>query len=536
MTRLLIDFIRRAPPADLRRMLLLGMVAGLANAVLVVMINQLASGVAQNNRPGLWDGIAFLAIFILYYACDRYALLQANAIIERLLKALRIELMDKVRQSELRTVDGLGRGKLFTLIAQETNRLSVAFPMLIDSFQQAVLLCFSLLYLAWLSFAAFLVFIFAVGAGFWIYRQIDADFRVSLQDTAERQLGMMEIMDDLVNGFKELRLNTRRSDAALAAYGSASDSLGQSLAASGGHWASMILLSSFVTYIALGAVGFILPQYGNFSGTLMFQLVPTLLFCFGPLGKIFAQSPLFIQAGVGLRAIVDVERKLDAAGAVSPESARAEARFAGFQRISYEGATYSHRDVHGEPVFTVGPLNLVIERGEVLFIVGDNGAGKSTTLRLMTGLYPCDKGCIRVDGVVLDDLGKAGFREMFAAIFAGFHLFDRLYGLEDVDPSRVRSLIAQMGLAHKVTYADGRFSQTSLSTGQRKRLALIAALLEDRPIYVFDEWSAEQDVHFRAYFYTELLPSLRDQGKTVIVVSHDERYWEHADRVIRLGV
>jgi putative ATP-binding cassette transporter len=130
----------------------------------------------------------------------------------------------------------------------------------------------------------------------------------------------------------------------------------------------------------------------------------------------------------------------------------------------------------------------------------------------------------------------AGLREQFSAIFGDFHLFDQLYGLKDVDAGHVNQLIDAMGLANKVKFEDGRFTNLNLSTGQRKRLALIAALLEDRPIYAFDEWQAEQDVHFRAEFYTRILPSLKAKGKTVLAVTHDERFWRMADRVVKMDL
>jgi putative ATP-binding cassette transporter len=130
----------------------------------------------------------------------------------------------------------------------------------------------------------------------------------------------------------------------------------------------------------------------------------------------------------------------------------------------------------------------------------------------------------------------AGYRELFSAIFVDFHLFDRLYGLEDVDPATVNRMIDEMELGGKVRYEDGRFTQLALSTGQRKRLGLIAALLEDRAVYVFDEWSAEQDIRFREYFYTRVLPDLKARGKTVIVVTHDERFWHVADRVVKMDL
>jgi ABC-type siderophore export system fused ATPase/permease subunit len=169
-----------------------------------------------------------------------------------------------------------------------------------------------------------------------------------------------------------------------------------------------------------------------------------------------------------------------------------------------------------------------------VFLVGGNGSGKSTALKLISGLYRPDSGGIRVDGVEVTDLTLQAYREMFTCIFTDFHLFERLYGLEHVDADQVAMLLRHMGLEEKVTFADGRFSTQDLSTGQRKRLAMVVALLEQRDIYLFDEWAADQDSWYRDVFYKVLLPALKRTGKTVIAVTHDDRYWGTADRCITL--
>jgi len=529
---IVLDFLRRADRRQVRTMLALTTVSGFANALLVVAVNLVAGLVAKGARPPLWLWLGFVGVFALYYVCDRIALLRANGIIERLLRDLRISVVAKLRRSELPTVEKLGRGDLYNLVAQETNHLSVAFPLLIECFQQAMLLAASLVYLAWLSLPALLVFAAAVALGILGYLQLNEDFRQTMQDLGRSQARLVDAVGDIIDGSKELRLNQRRSDSVFAAFGTLSQRAQQLQAHAGEHWASMILLTNFVIYFMLGAVAFIFPQYIGGHSTIVFQLVPTLLFCIGPVTRIVAQSPMYLRAEVGLTAIFRVQQQLDQAPAVDPAQARAE-RYHGFDVIDYRGLSYSYRDAAGRATFTAGPLDLRVRRGETLFLVGGNGSGKSTALRLMTGLYPSGAGEILVDG---EAVRVAGFRELFSAIFADFHLFDRLYGLENVDPAAVARLIDEMGLRDKVRYEDGRFSDLNLSTGQRKRLALIAALLEDRPVYVFDEWSAEQDVHFREQFYTRILPGLKSRGKTVIAVTHDDRFWHLADRVIKLDL
>ena len=533
----IVAFLRGADRRQLQLMAGLTLVAGLANAGLVVMINDVAGVVARGARPGLTIWAAFGASFLIYYQCNMMALLRANSLIEHLLNRLRLDVIDKLRQSELLIVDKQGRGSLYSMVSQETNHLSVTFPLLIDGIQQAVLLFFSLIYLLYLSSAAFILFIVAIALGVAGYLVINQRLRLTLSILGPRQTRMLDSIDAIILGAKELRLNSARGEAVERAYRKLSRATETLLVASGEHWAEMILVSSFVTYFMLGVVGFAFPLYIQGHSLIVFQLIPVLLFCMGPLAKIVAQSPMFLRAEVGLESIMHVQRELASAGSISPAEAREMSKsFLDFRSISYDGVTFRHHSESGEATFTAGPLNLTLTRGEVVFLVGGNGSGKSTTLRLLCGLYPAGQGGIRVDGDLIVGRAIAGFRELFSAIFIDFHLFDRLYGLEQVDPAVVNRLIDEMGLAGKVHFEDGRFSRLQLSTGQRKRLALIVALLEDRPIYLFDEWSAEQDIHFRRYFYDTIIPGLRARGKLVIAITHDERYWHVADRVIKLDL
>jgi putative ATP-binding cassette transporter len=167
--------------------------------------------------------------------------------------------------------------------------------------------------------------------------------------------------------------------------------------------------------------------------------------------------------------------------------------------------------------------------------VGGNGGGKSTFVKVLTGLYPPTVGAVRLNGTAIDDKNRDWYRQHFSAVFSDFYLFDDLLGLggDDLD-ARAQQHLARLGLERKVRVERGRFSTTALSQGQRKRLALLTAFLEDRPIYVFDEWAADQDVHYREIFYRQILPELKALGKTVLVISHDDRYYHLGDRVLKL--
>ena len=202
--------------------------------------------------------------------------------------------------------------------------------------------------------------------------------------------------------------------------------------------------------------------------------------------------------------------------------------------IELKGAAYAFPATEGAGPFVLGPVDLRIDRGECLFIVGDNGSGKTTLIKLLLGLYAPQDGTLLLNGEPVTERNRDDYRQLFTTIFADYFLFEDLPQAGGELPAEAASYLQQLELAHKVTVADGRFSTLDLSTGQRKRLALIQAWVERRPVLVFDEWAADQDPTFRRLFYTRLLPDLKRLGRTLIVISHDDRYFHAADRIVRL--
>jgi putative ATP-binding cassette transporter len=194
--------------------------------------------------------------------------------------------------------------------------------------------------------------------------------------------------------------------------------------------------------------------------------------------------------------------------------------------------TYPHEANDRE--FTLGPVSLRFSRGESVFVVGGNGSGKSTLAKVLCGLYHPTSGQILLDGTVVGDGNREWYREHFSVVFSEIFLFDRLAGIDPREVERrATTYLTRLGLNRVVSVQGGMFSTTALSHGQRKRLALLVAYLEDRPIYIFDEWAADQDPDFKRTFYMELIPELRAAGKTVIVNTHDA-YHDVADRIVRL--
>jgi putative ATP-binding cassette transporter len=249
-----------------------------------------------------------------------------------------------------------------------------------------------------------------------------------------------------------------------------------------------------------------------------------------PMSAIFDLLPLVGRGGVALDSI----RALELASVVAlPAPVEGGA---GFERLRIVAVTHAYHREQEDDRFVLGPIDLTIARGELLFLAGGNGSGKTTLVKLLCGLYTPESGAIELDGVPITEANRDAYRQRFSAVFADFHVFESLLGVaqDAATVARVQRYLRRLHLDRKVTIRNGRLSTVSLSQGQRRRLALLAAYLDDRPVYVFDEWAADQDPAFKAVFYLELLPELRAAGKTVIVVSHDDRYFHIADRVLRL--
>jgi putative ATP-binding cassette transporter len=253
-----------------------------------------------------------------------------------------------------------------------------------------------------------------------------------------------------------------------------------------------------------------------------------------PLSILTTGLPVFGRAKVSLQKVRQLgdQLKKQAVQADAPNKCEV---CTGFSGLSLQGVTHSfHREKENRN-FTLGPINLSFKSGELVFLVGGNGSGKTTLAMLLIGLYMPEQGGIRWNGEAVDDHNRDNYLQNFSVIFSDFYLFDELYGFDNGENhALIADYLQRLHLHHKVRVDNGRFSSVNLSQGQRKRLALLVAYLEDRPFYIFDEWAADQDPEFKHLFYTELLPALKARGKTVLVISHDDRYFYLADRCVKL--
>jgi putative pyoverdin transport system ATP-binding/permease protein len=541
-----------APPPGRARIELLALAfgAGLTSVLALILV----AGIARDpGRATLLSFIAYAGLALASILATRTLSRRLVTRVEGTLHATKVRLAAKVAAAELEPFEQVGRSLIFDRISQSLAVLSLAGSQLGVSVQALCVASLALGYLAWISGAAlsFLLPLLALGA--WLFRQRARELLAAIDEHLGIRVRFLERLGDMIAGAKELALSRARAEGVLAEYGRASASQRDAAAAVHRRWDDNTLFSTMALHLVLAAVAFTLPNLYELDSAKLVQLIVALLFAWGSLQTVLVNYVLIIEAERALAEVRALERKLEAATADEDEHEQNEvdpslasdlntdppagpppawAEAAG--PIVARGLVYAYPERGGEPGFRLGPIDLRVEPGELLLLVGGNGAGKSTLLNLLTGLYRPTAGTLEFAGLSVTAARVADYREKLSVIRSDVHLFARTYGLLDADPEAVEALLGELEIADKTGFVGGRFTNLRLSTGQRKRLALALALLEDRPIVVLDEWAADQDPEFRRHFYERLLPSLRSRGKTVIAVSHDDRYFHCADRVVVL--
>ena len=530
----LIEFLLKASWLSVMAAAITGSISGMGSAAAIALINRSISQInpAHPQAPPelLWGFLGIVAIVLMTNLISQFLLVK---LAQDAIYKLRLRISGWILASPLRHLEELGANRLLTTLTEDIQSISGAVFSVPTLCVNAAIIIASLVYLGWLSIWVLVGTLLFMGLSISLVQLLINQAVRLFTEAREENDTLMKHFQAITNGIKELKLHSQRRE----------DFLQEDLQTTAANLREYrigsqraIALSSGVGELSffalLGLLVYGLPQLQTVSAELLSGYVLTISYLMRPIGNTLAILPSLSQAGVALRKIDTLGLSLAsrAENLVQTTTERHQ-----FQQIEICQATHSYQLAGAETTFTLGPIDLTLHPGELVFIVGGNGSGKSTLAKLLTGLYVPDSGEIRLDGTVIDDRHREIYRQLFSTVFADFYLFDRMVGLRlaDVDAS-AKNYLTQLQLTHKVTVQDGKLSTTALSQGQRKRLALLTAYLEDRPIYLFDEWAADQDPFFREIFYQQLLPELKQRGKTVLVISHDDRYFHLADRVLKL--
>lgn len=517
---------------------ILGLVAGLGTAGILALANGAVSDPAQRT---VTSGLNFLAVVLIVFGATAGSQMVLVRLAQGIVLDLQRRLLGAMLTAPLPALERIGKPRLLSALTADVSAVSRAAPWVAGLWVNLVVLAGCLGYLAWLSPLLLLVLVGVLIAGGFIYRVLLGRGLVWIRAAHGARDDLYRHFRSVTEGLKELKIHRhwRRRFAGEVFLSDAerfrdARVKGTSIFAITGAWGVSLF------FLAIGALVYAAPVLSPVDEVVLMKYAVTILFMITPLRGLMNSIPEVGQANVALDRVEalglvleDVQVEVPVVAVESPI----------FRTIRLDGAYFRFPEVGEDAPFELGPLDLTIEAGERIFLVGGNGSGKSTVAKVLTGLYPVEGGSILLDGrsvaVREDAEGEVGideYRALFSGVFDEGFVFDELLGpsFDDGSASEAQGLLDRLELTRKVRIEGRRFSTTSLSTGQRKRLGLLATFLEPRPIYVFDEWAAEQDPRFKEIFYRELLPELARRGKTVIAITHDDRYFDCADRIVRL--
>jgi putative pyoverdin transport system ATP-binding/permease protein len=529
---MLISFLPRASRKLALFAMLTGTLAGVCSTLLLATINTALTGEGTSKRTLIWAfaGLVFLMLLSRIVSESLLVRISVNAMFE-----MRMQLCRRILSVSLRHLENLGTYRLLATLAEDIPNIGSAITAIPVLCMHIAFLLTCLAYLALLSWQVFVGVLIFIAIGVLTYK-------LPLNKAMYYQARGRDEWDNffkhyraLTEGTKELKMHSRRRLYFLSEIlePSAKElkryyAIGDTIYSVANSWGQMLI------FALIGLLLFAVPAIQEVEVRSLTGYALVILYMMSPIEVIVNALPVLGRANVAVNTIEELGLTL-AANSSEPALAEPVEPQASWHRLELAAVTHAYVNEHDNSNFTLGPIDLTFYPGEMVFLTGGNGSGKTTLAKLLTGLYLPQSGEIRLDGETITDTSREFYRQHFSVVFSDFYLFEILLGLDPVDlDQKTRQYLTQLQLEHKVQVNNGTLSTIDLSQGQRKRLALLTAFLEDRPIYLFDEWAADQDPYFKDIFYLQILPELLARGKTVLVISHDDKYYHLAHRIIKL--
>ena len=515
--------------------LLIGIVSGLTSFLFLAILNYLIGLLLGGNYKSInTTYILLFSLVILIFIWSRKVLTtRMIKLSQSMFWKTRSEILKILLNADYEQMNEFKAGVQSALI-YDVNNLTQGSLNFIQFLTSLVVVLACLLYMAIKSLPLFFVTlgVATIGVGVYLIRVK----KNNLQFVAARELedGFMNYFNALLFGAKEIQLDRKKGDSiykekiipiAKQAYENNTKAytgfLNNQMT---GQVLFYVLIASILVYFSV-----VLDI--EVSTTVNFLFI--LLYLLGALETIMVLLPGLMQAKISANKISNLKKEL-ISNTIEVEAINNKNELMTFSKIEVKNLLYLYPKKNEEEFFQIGPINWELKKGDITFVYGGNGSGKTTFIHSVLGLLKTQEGYIKWDDQFLNEHNSTDYKSLFGVVFNEFYLFDEFYGYRNFNKPKANELLKTFEMEGKLEIIENGFSVTKLSTGQRKRLALIATILEQKPIIVLDEWAADQDPYFRKKFYEEILPLLKQEGFTILAITHDDRYYNCADKIYKM--
>jgi len=508
------------------RILLISVLSGLANMILITLVTS-----ALDSTMKLRYIVFYYVLTLLVYLLGRrYVQVSLIRYSRNLVHEIRIKLIDKIFCTSYQQFEKIDRGRVYTALNDDVDAIGESANMVVMLITSSFTAAGAFIYLATIAFWAALLTVGLIVLITITYYLVSKSTQRYFDEARDTRNVFMRLVNGIIDGFKEISLHRNKKmeykkDVALS-----SSEYRDRMSTANIRFANAFMVGESLLVVLLGIVVLALPQlFPGIPHYILMSFVIVLLYLIGPVNAILSAGPSIMRLRTAWQRIKqflpEIPANLDL-------GATQEAPDPVVNSIRAEGVRFRYKNDSDAEAFEVGPVNLEVSRGEILFIIGGNGSGKTTLAKLLTGLYEPDEGEVSING---KPVKGSQLSEHFSTVFSPYFLFEKLYNVDVSGRSEdISKYLKMLRLNEKVTITESKYSTIDLSGGQRKRLALLQCYLEDSPIYLFDEWAADQDPEYRNFFYRTLLPEMKMAGKIVIAITHDDNYFDVADKVLKM--
>lgn len=522
--------------------ILLGALAGICYAGLIPTLMLVIDEVpglkyqADNNAvllgieiSNVRAGIAFLILCVAILAMTTVSQVLLTQVSVELTSEMRKRLYYGIAHCPIDALERIGSARIISVMTRDVG-------IIVDGVSKAPFILISLMtiigmlfYLWVVHFQVFYFVVISLTVSIISFNVPLGFAKKYLSKVGQYMDALQESFRGIVLGAKELKLNKMKRDSFIENDLLAIEANINHVNLKAGTIATVVLsYANMLTFFVTGLLSFVFISYYQLSSQQLIGSIMIVLYLSGPVQGVLATVPGLMDANISYARMNELLAEM----AVEEYSSNIEAP-PEWKQMSLRGVRYSYAPQNN---FQVGPIDLTIKKGEITFIVGGNGSGKSTCAKIITQHYFPNSGAVFFDEIKVDKNNINMYRQCISSVYSDYYLFTVLHGINENQfelKEKVNGYLNDFGLSEKVAFNHGEFSTLKLSDGQRRRLALIVAIIEDKDLYLFDEWAADQDPVFREIYYRKILPELKARGKAIVAISHDDRYFHVADNLIK---